>query len=153
MRLRYVLGLALGAVLIAGCGSAAAPPGGGPQSASGGSITFTPSTFSCAPASSAVVASAVRLPSSVTNSDRSGLTWQFDGAGISFGSGPLSSPIFVRQSDGSWLFADRTFVAYLCNNQVGQGIGQGPHSIGPHSIKVLDASGKVLAEGSFTVTQ
>jgi hypothetical protein len=98
------------------------------------------------------VSIAARLPSSVKNRDRPGLIWHLDGANISFGSGPLSSPIFLPQTDGSWLFTDRTFVAYLCDSQIGQGIGQRSTSIGPHTIRVLDASGKVLADGSFTVT-
>jgi hypothetical protein len=36
-------------------------------------------------------------------------------------------------------------VAYLCNSQIGQGIGQRPSSIGAHTISVLDAGGSTLA--------
>jgi hypothetical protein len=144
-----MLGLALGATLVTACAGAASPATGASGPSSGG-ITFKPSTFSCSPQSSAFVASSATLPSSVTKVDQ--LTWQLDGKTIDFGGGPLSSPHFLKQSDGSWLFTDLTFVAYLCNSQIGQGIGQRPNSIGAHTISVLDAGGSILAGGSFTVT-
>jgi hypothetical protein len=146
----FRVAFAIAAFLVTGCGSAAAPSTGA-QGASSGGIAFEPSTFSCDPSSSASVASSATLPSSVKDEDRPGLTWQLDGATIDFGSGPLSKPTFLLQSDGSWRLKDTGLAAYLCLSQIGTGISQGPNSIGPHTIKVLDASGKALAEGAFTV--
>jgi len=104
-----------------------------------GNITFAPSTFSCS--SSAQVTKVMQLPSSMKATDR--LSWQEDGVSIFTNT---VTDTFKLQSDGSWLFTDRSAASSNCQGP------SGPLSMGTHSIRILDVSGRGLAEGSFTLT-
>jgi hypothetical protein len=104
-----------------------------------GSVAFTPSSFSCS--SSANVATVMRLPSSMSAAAR--LNWQIDGVT------QITNAVadnFKQQTDGTWLFTDTSAASSSC-----QGVS-GPLSMGTHSVRILDANGHVLAEGSFTLT-
>ena len=104
-----------------------------------GGITFAPSTFSCS--SSAQVATVIRLPSSMLATDK--LNWQIDGVTR------ITSTVadnFKQQTDGTWLFTDTSNASSNCQ------VPSGPLSMGTHSFRILDVSGRVLAEGSFTLT-
>jgi hypothetical protein len=92
-------------------------------------ITFAPSTFSCS--SSAQVTKVMQLPSSMKATDR--LSWQEDGVSIFTNT---VTDTFKQQTDGT-------------SNCQGP---SGPLSMGTHSIRILDVSGRGLAEGSFTLT-
>jgi hypothetical protein len=104
-----------------------------------GSVTFAPSTFSCS--SSVNVATVMRLPSSLSATER--LNWQIDGVT------QITNAVadnFKQQTDGTWLFTDTSAASSSC-----QGVS-GPLSMGTHNVRILDANGHVLAEGSFTLT-
>ena len=109
------------------------------MSAKSGSITLTPSSFSCS--SSTQVTAVMRLPASMQATDM--LTFQTDG--VTKSSGTVDST-FSRQSDSSWLFSEPSTASSVC-----QGSG-GTLLIGTHTLRILDAGGKVLAEGSYTLT-
>jgi hypothetical protein len=104
-----------------------------------GSIAVTPSTFSCS--SSTQVTSVMQLPSSMKATDK--LSWQADGVS-SFTN--TVADTFKLQSDGSWLATDTSAASSSCQG------ASGPMSMGAHTIRILDANGRVLAEGSFTLT-
>ncbi|HEX7497535.1 MAG TPA: hypothetical protein VF344_03610 [Candidatus Limnocylindrales bacterium] len=104
-----------------------------------GSVTFAPSTFSCS--SSVNVATVMRLPSSMSAAER--LNWQIDGVTQITN---LVAENFKQQADGTWLFTDTSAASSSC-----QGVS-GPLSMGTHNVRILDANGHVLAEGSFTLT-
>ena len=104
-----------------------------------GSVTFSPSTFSCS--SSVNVATVMRLPSSIGAAER--LNWQIDGVT------QITNAVadnFKQQTDGTWLFTDTSAASSSC-----QGVS-GALSMGTHNVRILDANGHVLAEGSFTLT-
>jgi hypothetical protein len=108
-------------------------------SSKSGSITFAPSTFSCS--SSAQVATVIRLPSSMLTTDK--LNWQTDGVTL------ITSTVadnFKQQTDGTWLFTDTSAGTSHCQGP------SGPLSMGTHSFRILDVTGRGLAEGSFTLT-
>ena len=108
-------------------------------SSKSGSITFTPSAFSCS--SSAQVATVISLPSSLSATEK--LAWQIDG--VTQTSYPVTYN-FKQQTDGTWLFTDTSAASSHCQGS------SAPLSMGTHSIRILDVSGRVLAEGSFTLT-
>jgi hypothetical protein len=56
------------------------------------------------------------------------------------------SESFQKQSDGSWLYANPSTASSSCQG------ASGPLSMGTHTIRILDLNGRVLAEGSFTLT-
>jgi hypothetical protein len=105
-----------------------------------GSITVSPSTFSCS--ATTPVTSTMRLPSSLKETDQ--LTYQLDGVPA------VTSTVadnFTKQSDGSWLAIDTSSASSSCEGPSGAAL-----SVGTHVMRILDASGKVLAEGSYTLT-
>jgi len=104
-----------------------------------GSITLTPSSFSCS--SSAQVITVMRLPSSMQATDM--LTYQADGVTKST---ETVDSTFLRQSDGSWLVSVPATASSICQGS------SGAVTIATHTLRILDASGKVLAEGSYTLT-
>ena len=106
-----------------------------PTTVSAGSITFTPSSWSCS-AASVQVTEAVRLPASIAGSSQ--MTSEIDGQGM--GTGTVSSTL-KKQSDGSWYAAYTNPSATLC----------GLYDPGKHTVTVKDQSGQVIAEGTFTV--
>jgi hypothetical protein len=109
------------------------------MNAKSGSITLTPSSFSCS--SSAQVMAIMRLPSSLQATDQ--LTYQTDGVTEST---DTVDNTFSRQSDGTWLFSRSTNANSLCSGS------SSTATVGTHTLRILDASGKILAEGSYTVT-
>jgi hypothetical protein len=105
-----------------------------------GSISVTPASFSCSAQNQ--VTSVIKLPSSLKATDQ--IAWQLDGVPVIT---TKVSDQFKLQSDGSWLFTDTSSASSSCT-----GPGGGPLTMGAHTMRILDASGKVLAEGSYTVT-
>ena len=108
------------------------------MSSTSGSISYSPSTVSCS--STASVTVTIRLPSSLHATDQ--ITAQLDGQVK--GTATLGSQ-FIQQSDGSWLQTTTQSGVTTCAGTNGQ-------FTGTHVGRILDASGKVLADGSFTVT-
>jgi hypothetical protein len=108
-----------------------------PTPAATGSIVYTPSTIGCGDAYTLVI----RLPASVYGSDR--ITVKYDG--ITEGTQTVSSG-FVKQKDGSWLYQDSTGAGgWSCGSS-------GSSSVGTHTETIVDSSGTVLAEGTYTLT-
>jgi hypothetical protein len=113
-----------------------------PSQASGAAgISIVPSSFSCSANTS--VTSTIRLPSSLKGTDQ--LTLQLDGKTQSTGT---VADLFTQQTDGSWLLTSTDPASTACQDSNGQQL-----SMGRHSLSVLDPSGKVLAEGSYTLTR
>ena len=163
--------LAAGRVLVAGGGTATAElyqPGGEsggttaaptPTSAlatatvgggSGGSsgISISPSTWSCSPP--VAITETAQLPSSARVGDRFILT--IDGQTAE--SITVGGPETVVQPDGSWAWVLNASVASVsvdCElaNAGDFTLGFAP---GTHKLQLLDSSGNVLAQGSYTVT-
>jgi hypothetical protein len=104
-----------------------------------GSITLTPSSFSCS--SSAQVITVMRLPSSMQATDM--LTYQADG--VTEGTETVDTT-FLRQSDGTWLFSKPSSASLMCHGS------SSAAAVGTHTLRILDAAGHVLAEGSYTLT-
>jgi hypothetical protein len=108
-----------------------------PTPAGTGSIVYTPSTIGCGDAYTLVI----RLPASVSGSDR--ITVKYDG--ITKGTQTVSSG-FVGQSDGTWLYQDSTGSGtWSCASS-------GSNSVGTHTETIVDSSGRILAEGTYTLT-
>lgn len=113
------------------------------------SITFTPSTLSCSnPVTFTVTA---HLPASVKAGDSVTITLD----GKSAGSSPIGSSgsDAVQQTDGSWVITSTTSpssMTTVCSNGGSSG-GFNSLTPGTHTMQVLDAAGKVLASGSYTV--
>ena len=109
------------------------------MNAKSGSISLTPSSFSCT--SSAQVLAVIRLPSSLQATDM--LTFQTDG--VVEGTETVDTT-FSHQSDGTWLFSSPSDANSICHGS------STAAAIGTHTLRILDAGGKILAEGSYTVT-
>jgi hypothetical protein len=109
------------------------------MNAKSGSISLTPSSFSCS--SSAPVVAVIRLPSSLQATDM--LTFQTDG--VVEGTETVDTT-FSHQSDGTWLFSSPSDANSICHGS------STAATIGTHTLRILDAGGKILAEGSYTVT-
>jgi hypothetical protein len=105
-------------------------------SSSSGGITISPNNYSCTSTNSVTIT--IKLPASLKETDR--LTWQIDGKTLST---LAVSDLFTKQPDGSWQYTDTSTGASGCAGITG---------MGPHTIAFLDASGHVLAQGSFTVS-
>jgi hypothetical protein len=102
-------------------------------------ISVTPSSFSCS--SSIQVMSAIKLPSSLRATDTIVLT--VDGvAQRTTTVGAYMNP----QTDGSW-----TRESVASANDACQGVS-GQLDPGTHIVRVVDVNGRVLAEGSYTLT-
>jgi hypothetical protein len=84
----------------------------------------------------------MRLPSSMQATDI--LTYQADGVRV--GGIETVDTTFLRQSDGTWLFSKPDTASSICQGS------SGAVTIATHTLRILDASGKVLAEGSYTLT-
>jgi hypothetical protein len=113
------------------------------------SITFTPSTLSCSNPVTFTISA--HLPASVKAGDS--ITITLDGK--SAGSTPVASSgnDAVQQADGSWEITSTTSpssMATVCSTG-GSAAGFNSFTPGTHTMQVLDASGKVLASGSYTV--
>jgi hypothetical protein len=107
------------------------------MSSAAGGVTFSPSTISCA--ANVSVTMTIRLPASLHATDQ--VTVQVDGkivSTISVGSQ------FIQQADSSWLYTGSGAMLGTCQGATGQ-------VVGTHTVRVIDASSKVVAEGSVTV--
>jgi hypothetical protein len=105
-----------------------------------GGITVNPSSFKCS--SGSPVQYTVKLPASVKGTDK--VTNRADGG--DWGRAVTVSDYFTQQSDGSWLHDEASDPLSTCDGPTGK------FSSGTHKLQVVDASGKVLADGSFTIT-
>ena len=114
-----------------------------------GKVTFSPSTISCSDKSTNVTIS-ISLPSSVQGSSLIRVRAE-DGHELSL----VVDSHFKKQSDGTWFWSDVMPAQMACLapkitiNDVVEFTGKP----GKHTISVHDASGKLLAEGSFTIQQ
>jgi hypothetical protein len=84
----------------------------------------------------------MRLPSSLKETDQ--LVYQLDGVST------VTSTVannFTKQGDGSWLYTDTSPANSSCQGPSGAAL-----SMGTHVMRILDAGGRVLAEGSYTLT-
>jgi hypothetical protein len=116
----------------------------------GGSITFNPAALSCSkPVSFTTTA---KLPASVHVGDM--ITIRFDGKSIASSPIGSSGSDEKQQPDGSWISTSTTSSDEMQTLCAAGGSAGGINVLTPgtHTMQVLDASGKVLAEGSYTVT-
>jgi hypothetical protein len=114
-----------------------------------GGITFTPSTLSCSKPVS--FTTSAHLPSSVKAADS--VTITLDGKPVTT-SQVSSVTDMIQQPDGSWTSVDTTSPTTM-QAMCATGGSSGGFDIltpGTHTMQVLDASGKILAQGSYTVT-
>ena len=105
-----------------------------------GGITVSPSSYKCS--SGNPVQYTVKLPSSVKGTDQ--VTNRVDGG--DWGRAVTVSDQFTQQSDGTWLHDSASDPLSTCAGP------NGTLSTGSHKVQVVDSSGKVLADGSFTIT-
>lgn len=136
-----VLAAVVGAYLFMNMNHSSSKSSPQPPAPAAGTISFVPSTFSCS--SSASVTSTIRLPSSLKGTDE--LTVQLDGVTQTTGT---VGDIFTQQSDGAWLLTSTNPASSACQAASGD-----PLSMGAHTLTILDANGKVLVSGSFTLTR
>ena len=122
------------ALLVVGCvGVLAVSSSGSPA----GSLSVSPSTINCSAGSP--VTMTVTLPSSISGDAR--VITTIDGKGwVSL----VVSSQFTKQSDGTWLHSGSTSLD-TCQGP------DGKLSSGSHKLAITDSSGKVLAEGTFTI--
>lgn len=134
-------------------GSAATPtptptPTLAPPPASTGSITFSPSTMSCA--SPAAFTTRILLPSSVQSGDA--ITEKLDGTDYAQGTVTAGS-VWTHQADGTWLDVSTdslSAVSGVCSTDGYDG-STAIFTSGDHTVQIVDADGNILAEGSYTV--
>ena len=106
---------------------------GGSNGGYPGSIVFSPATIGC-PSQS--YTTTVRLPSSVNGTDQ--ITYQIDETTII--TQAVTDFGLTQQADGTWSVTDT-------NPDGSSNCSMGP---GAHTARLLDSSGNVLAQGSFT---
>jgi hypothetical protein len=105
-----------------------------------GSITYSPSTIACG----ASYTLTIRLPSTVKTGDE--LTIKFDGR---ISTTETITDSFAKQSDGSWLYTGTSGAGtWDCNSSYDT---TGSTSIGKHTETILDLSGNILAQGTYTL--
>jgi hypothetical protein len=114
-----------------------------------GGITFTPSTLSCSKPVS--FTTSAHLPSSVKAADS--VTITLDGKPVTT-SQVSSVSDMIQQPDGSWTSTSTTSPSTMQTMCAAGGASGGFNILTPgtHTMQVLDANGKVLAQGSYTVT-
>jgi hypothetical protein len=106
-----------------------------PAPVSMGVTTIVPSSFSCS-APAVDVKLAIQLSASFAGSTE--VTSELDGVP---GTPTTVAADFEQQADGSWLSSSTVSSSALCEQ----------FSVGKHSIGALDAAGKVITEGTFTI--
>jgi hypothetical protein len=74
--------------------------------------------------------------------------WQVDGATMTTGMAMMGQPRFLPMIGNFFEATGQLATSSYCPNQYYPNV-----ALGTHTMKVVDASGKVLAEGSFTLTQ
>ncbi|MGA3058324.1 MAG: zinc ribbon domain-containing protein [Candidatus Limnocylindrales bacterium] len=135
-KMAAIAGIALAAILVVGYFVSSGSKSSG--------ITVTPSTYSCS--STAVVTVVMRLPATVKATDP--LVFQQDGKTIdTTGFSIKVSDMFTLQPDGTWTYTRSDTAKSNCTGSSGTTL-----SMGTHTVAILDASGHVLAQGSFTLT-
>ena len=114
-----------------------------------GGISFSPSTLSCS--SPVAFTLTGHLPASVHTGDTITITLDGKTAGTSQVS---SGGEMTQQGDGSWVDISTTTAATMKSICAAGGSSGGFNVLtpGPHTMQILDSSGKVLAQGSYTVT-
>ena len=93
----------------------------------------------------------VLLPSSLHTGDT--ITQKLDGN--TMGSGPVEG-YATPKPDGSWSSVSQTNMADMkasCDAATANNVAAPAFASGTHTEQVLDPSGKVVAEGSYTVTR
>ena len=120
------------------------------NSGGSGGITFSPSTLSCK--TPVAFTTSARLPASVHASDT--ITITLDGKAAGTSAVVDSSGDTKQQPDGSWVSVSTTTADQMQTLCAAGGSAGGLNVLTPgtHTMQVLDASGKVLAQGSYTVT-
>jgi hypothetical protein len=115
-----------------------------------GGITFTPSTLSCS--TPVTFTQSAHLPSSVKAGDT--VTIMMDGKSAGPTTVSASGTDVTQQPDGSWVIVSMTAPSEMQSICAAGGSSGGFNILTPgtHTMQVLDASGKVLAKGSYTVT-
>jgi hypothetical protein len=73
--------------------------------------------------------------------------WQLDGATINSDSSPLSNMRFTAMTDGSFQATGLFDLIEICPNSY-----YPARPLGTHTIRILNANGQVLVQGSFTLT-
>jgi hypothetical protein len=106
-----------------------------------GSIVFSPSTISCSSTTS--VTETVALPSSVHNADQ--ISLKLDGTVVD--TSTVGGSGFAQHTDGTWTNTSQISTSDICSLASGGSI-----SMATHTLQIVDASGKVLAEGTYTLT-
>jgi len=116
--------------------------------AAGNSIVFSPSSFSCSDS---------KTPLTITWTLAAGtsgdlqILYEWDGSLGQGGQAPraVSAAGFTGQSDGSWQQTESTTGADLCSNL---GLTSGSHTWSVVQAQSDGTPGKLVAQGSFTVT-
>lgn len=118
-----------------------------------GRITFTPSTASCGPGTALTapgLSMDARLPSSMTSKDvnqQDAWQWQVDGTTMTTGMAMMGQPRFLPMIGDFFEATGQLATSGYCPSQYYPNV-----ALGTHTMRVVDASGKLLAEGSFTLT-
>ena len=113
-------------------------------------ISFAPSSVNCA--TPVDFTTTIKLPASVKAGDL--ISESFDGKVMVSDFAVGSDSTFIHQADGSWLATETSSAANMqtaCTANVADDSHPGVLSPGNHTLQVLDAGGKVLAQGSYTV--
>jgi hypothetical protein len=126
-----IVAIVAGAVFAMSQSRSSSSPGAG---GGGAAVSIRPSTFSCLDEETRVTVEAW-LPGSMAETAEVSL----DADGQTFYSGTVGDG-FVRQPDGRWLSSAPFTPSDIC----------GSFGAGRHTIRILDANGKVLASASFT---
>jgi hypothetical protein len=136
------------AATVAATQAATPAPATPTAAAAGNSIVFSPSTFSCSDS---------KTPLTVTWTLAAGtsgdlqILYEWDGSLGQGGQTPktVSAAGFTKQSDGSWQQTESTTGSELCSNL---GLTSGSHAWSIVQAQSDGTPGKVVAQGSFTVT-
>ena len=121
------------------------------NSSGAGSISFSPSTFSCS--NPGTLTETVRLPASVRRGDV--VSIQVDGKVIASTPVGMTAGGMTQQGDGSWVAVSTTSAATMqssCALGGAPALGIYAYTPGTHTAQIRDSSGGVLAQGSYTVT-
>lgn len=136
------------AATVAATQAATPAPATPTAAAAGNSIVFSPSTFSCSDS---------KTPLTVTWTLAAGtsgdlqILYEWDGSLGQGGQTPqtVSAAGFTKQSDGSWQQTESTTGSDLCSNL---GLDSGSHAWSVVQAQSDGTPGKLVAQGSFTVT-
>jgi hypothetical protein len=136
------------AATVAATQAATPAPATPTATAAGNSIVFSPSTFSCSDS---------KTPLTITWTLAAGtsgdlqILYEWDGSLGQGGQTPqtVSAAGFTKKSDGSWQQTESTTGSDLCSNL---GLTSGSHAWSVVQSQSDGTPGKLVAQGSFTVT-